>query len=264
VLTLYFILAAVGGYLLGSIPFGLVLTKAAGLGDIRSIGSGNIGATNVMRTGRKDLALATLVLDAGKAGIALFLARTIAGNESPFQIDFGLLAGFAAFIGQCFPVWLGFKGGKGVATYFGLLLVGMPPLGAVAGIGLLSAATNIATPERVGGRDPEQRAALGQRIDHRRRHGDLARGHGCDRHRDRHRHGSRRTVEHPRWLGDRRCGARRRDRHVDRRHGPARSLRQVARRSAWDAHGRPDPRRRDRRHCWPVLRAVWPAFGRSR
>jgi glycerol-3-phosphate acyltransferase PlsY len=134
VLTLYFILAAVGGYLLGSIPFGLVLTKAAGLGDIRSIGSGNIGATNVMRTGRKDLALATLVLDAGKAGIALFLARTIAGNESPFQIEFGLLAGFAAFIGHCFPVWLGFKGGKGVATYFGLLLVGMPPLGAVAGI----------------------------------------------------------------------------------------------------------------------------------
>jgi glycerol-3-phosphate acyltransferase PlsY len=80
VLPLYFILAAVGGYLLGSIPFGLVLTKAAGLGDIRNIGSGNIGATNVLRTGRKDIALATLVLDAGKAGIALFLARLIVGT----------------------------------------------------------------------------------------------------------------------------------------------------------------------------------------
>jgi glycerol-3-phosphate acyltransferase PlsY len=134
VLPLYFILAAVGGYLLGSIPFGLVITKAAGLGDIRTIGSGNIGATNVLRTGRKDLALATLVLDAGKAGIALFLARLIAGNEATYQLEFGLVAGFAAFIGHCFPVWLGFKGGKGVATYFGLLLVGMPPLGVVIGI----------------------------------------------------------------------------------------------------------------------------------
>lgn len=139
-LYLYFILAAAGGYLLGSIPFGLVLTKAAGLGDIRTIGSGNIGATNVLRTGRKDLALATLVLDAGKAGIALLLARLIAGNENPFQIELGLVAGFAAFIGHCFPVWLGFKGGKGVATYFGLLLVGMPPLGVVIGITWLAVA----------------------------------------------------------------------------------------------------------------------------
>ena len=139
-LTLYFILAAVGGYLLGSIPFGLVLTKAAGLGDIRQIGSGNIGATNVLRTGRKDIALATLVLDAGKAGIALFLARLIAGNDAPFEIELGLVAGFAAFIGHCFPVWLQFKGGKGVATYFGLLLVGMPPLGVVAGITWLAVA----------------------------------------------------------------------------------------------------------------------------
>lgn len=139
-LTLYFILAAVGGYLLGSIPFGLVLTKAAGLGDIRTIGSGNIGATNVLRTGRKDLALATLVLDAGKAGIALFLARLIAGGDAPFQIELGLVAGFAAFIGHCYPVWLQFKGGKGVATYFGLLLVGMPPLGVVIGITWLAVA----------------------------------------------------------------------------------------------------------------------------
>ena len=114
-LPLYFILAAAGGYLLGSIPFGLVLTKAAGLGDIRTIGSGNIGATNVLRTGRKDLALATLLLDAGKAGIALFLARLIAGNDAVYEIEFGLVAGFAAFIGHCYPVWLQFKGGKGVA-----------------------------------------------------------------------------------------------------------------------------------------------------
>jgi len=134
VLYLSFILAAAGGYLLGSVPFGLVITKAAGLGDIRTIGSGNIGATNVLRTGRKDLALATLLLDAGKAGIALFLARLVAGSENPLQLELGLVAGFAAFIGHCFPAWLGFKGGKGVATYFGLLLVGMPPLGLVIGI----------------------------------------------------------------------------------------------------------------------------------
>jgi glycerol-3-phosphate acyltransferase PlsY len=140
VLLFYFILAAVGGYLLGSIPFGLVLTKAAGLGDIRQIGSGNIGATNVLRTGRKDLALATLVLDAGKAGIALFLARLLAGNDTPYQIELGLVAGFAAFIGHCYPAWLQFKGGKGVATYFGLLLVGMPPLGIVIGITWLAVA----------------------------------------------------------------------------------------------------------------------------
>lgn len=133
-LVLYFILAAAGGYLLGSIPFGLVITRAAGLGDIRNIGSGNIGATNVLRTGRKDLALATVILDAGKAGIALFAARLIAGTENPLQIEFGLVAGFFAFLGHCFPVWLGFRGGKGVATYFGLLLVGMPPLGVVIGI----------------------------------------------------------------------------------------------------------------------------------
>ena len=139
-LLFYFILAAVGGYLLGSIPFGLVLTKAAGLGDIRQIGSGNIGATNVLRTGRKDLALATLVLDAGKAGIALFLARLLAGNDTPYQIELGLVAGFAAFIGHCYPAWLQFKGGKGVATYFGLLLVGMPPLGVVIGITWLAVA----------------------------------------------------------------------------------------------------------------------------
>jgi len=119
--------------LLGSIPFGLVITRAAGLGDIRSIGSGNIGATNVLRTGRKDLALATLLLDAGKAAIALVVARWLSGG-SPYEIEIGLVAGAFAFLGHCYPVWLGFKGGKGVATYFGLLLFGMPPLGVVVGV----------------------------------------------------------------------------------------------------------------------------------
>ena len=128
-LVFQFVLAALGGYLLGSIPFGLVLTRAAGLGDIRSIGSGNIGATNVLRTGRKDIALATLLLDAGKAAIALVIARWLSGQE-----EMGLVAGAAAFIGHCFPIWLNFKGGKGVATYFGLLLFGMPPLGLAIGV----------------------------------------------------------------------------------------------------------------------------------
>lgn len=139
-LALYFILAAAGGYLLGSIPFGLVITRAAGLGDIREIGSGNIGATNVLRTGRKDLALATLVLDAGKAAAALLIARAIVG-ESDQQIEIGLTAGAAAFIGHCYPVWLGFKGGKGVATFFGVLFAGVWPLGVIAGITWLAMAT---------------------------------------------------------------------------------------------------------------------------
>lgn len=143
-LAFFFILAAVGGYLLGSIPFGLVLTRAAGLGDIRSIGSGNIGATNVLRTGRKDIALATLLLDAGKAAIALLLARLFAelagvGEETTRQI--GLAAGAAAFIGHCFPVWLQFKGGKGVATFFGVLFAGVWPLGVISGVTWLAVAT---------------------------------------------------------------------------------------------------------------------------
>jgi glycerol-3-phosphate acyltransferase PlsY len=140
VLALYFILAAVGGYLLGSIPFGLVITRAAGLGDIREIGSGNIGATNVLRTGRKDLALATLVLDAGKAALALLIARELAG-ASEFRIELGLAAGAAAFIGHCYPVWLGFKGGKGVATFFGVLFAGVWPIGVIAGITWIAMAT---------------------------------------------------------------------------------------------------------------------------
>jgi glycerol-3-phosphate acyltransferase PlsY len=109
------------GYLLGSIPFGLILTRAAGLGDIRSIGSGNIGATNVLRTGNKKLAAATLLLDALKATAAAVIGWYFFGEEA------GLLAGFAAFLGHLFPVWLGFKGGKGVATYIGTLL-GVAPM----------------------------------------------------------------------------------------------------------------------------------------
>jgi glycerol-3-phosphate acyltransferase PlsY len=109
--------AAVGGYLLGSIPFGLVLTRLAGLGDIREVGSGNIGATNVLRTGRKDLALATLLLDAAKAGIAAAIFGLL------FNPTAGLIAGAAAFFGHCFPAWLNFKGGKGMATFVGTVLV---------------------------------------------------------------------------------------------------------------------------------------------
>ncbi|HAQ33898.1 MAG TPA: acyl-phosphate glycerol 3-phosphate acyltransferase, partial [Alphaproteobacteria bacterium] len=110
------------------IPFGLVITKLAGLGDIRAIGSGNIGATNVLRTGRKDLALATLVLDAGKAGIAALIFTALIGTEA------GLVAGGAAFFGHCFPVWLGFKGGKGVATFYGTILAVAWPVGVLAAL----------------------------------------------------------------------------------------------------------------------------------
>ena len=109
------------GYLLGSIPFGLLLTRMAGHGDLRSIGSGNIGATNVLRTGNKKLAAATLLLDALKATLAADIAHAV------FAQNAGLIAGFAAFIGHLFPIWLGFKGGKGVATYIGTLL-GVAPL----------------------------------------------------------------------------------------------------------------------------------------
>lgn len=110
-----YLFAAFGGYLAGSVPFGLLLTKMAGLGDIREIGSGNIGATNVYRTGRKDLALATLLLDSLKAGlIALFFSYF-------FDRHVGFVAGAAAFAGHCYPLWLKFRGGKGVATYAGLL-----------------------------------------------------------------------------------------------------------------------------------------------
>ena len=112
---MHYLIAGSGGYLLGSIPFGLVITRLAGLGDIREIGSGNIGATNVLRTGRKDLAFATLLGDSLKAGMAVLLFTVL------FNRNIGLIAGAAAFLGHCYPVWLGFKGGKGIATYAGLL-----------------------------------------------------------------------------------------------------------------------------------------------
>ncbi|MBA4776921.1 MULTISPECIES: glycerol-3-phosphate 1-O-acyltransferase PlsY [Agrobacterium] len=113
-------LAALLGYLLGSIPFGLLLTRMAGLGDVRKIGSGNIGATNVLRTGNKKLAAATLLLDALKGTAAVLVANALWGYEA------SLVAGFFAFLGHLFPVWLGFKGGKGVATYIGVLLGAAP------------------------------------------------------------------------------------------------------------------------------------------
>ena len=115
------------GYLLGSIPFGLLLTRLAGLGDIRSIGSGNIGATNVLRTGRKSLAAATLVLDALKGAAAVLIARALVYDE-----NIVLLAGLAAVLGHLFPVWLGFKGGKGVAAGLGVLLATAWPIGVAA------------------------------------------------------------------------------------------------------------------------------------
>lgn len=104
------------GYLLGSIPFGLVLTKAAGLGDVRAIGSGNIGATNVLRTGRKGLAAATLLLDAAKGAAAVLAAGLIWPDQ-----QYGALAAIGAFLGHLFPVWLRFRGGKGVATLAGIV-----------------------------------------------------------------------------------------------------------------------------------------------
>ena len=110
----YMLAAFLGGYALGAIPFGLILTRAAGLGDVRSIGSGNIGATNVLRTGNKGLAAATLLLDALKGTLAAYLGARV-------SMEIGMLAALGALLGHLFPVWLGFKGGKGVATYLGIL-----------------------------------------------------------------------------------------------------------------------------------------------
>jgi glycerol-3-phosphate acyltransferase PlsY len=115
------------GYLFGSIPFGLLLTRAAGLGDIRAIGSGNIGATNVLRTGRRGLAAATLLLDAAKGAAAVLLARALAGPDA------ALWAGLGAVLGHTFPVWLSFRGGKGVATGYGVLIAAAWPVGLLAG-----------------------------------------------------------------------------------------------------------------------------------
>jgi glycerol-3-phosphate acyltransferase PlsY len=122
---LSFLAAAVVSYLLGSIPFGLVITRAAGLGDVRKIGSGNIGATNVLRTGRRGLAAATLVLDALKGVVAVLVAKYFWPGDAVF------IAGIAVFLGHCFPIWLGFKGGKGVATFIGILLGIAWPVGVI-------------------------------------------------------------------------------------------------------------------------------------
>jgi acyl phosphate:glycerol-3-phosphate acyltransferase len=119
-------IVAVLAYLLGSIPFGVLITRAMGLGDLRQIGSGNIGATNVLRTGNKAAAAATLVLDAAKGGIAVLLARAFVGPDA------AQVAGLAAFLGHLYPVWLGFKGGKGVATFLGTLLALAWPAGLAA------------------------------------------------------------------------------------------------------------------------------------
>jgi acyl phosphate:glycerol-3-phosphate acyltransferase len=117
----------VGGYLLGSIPFGVIATQLGGAGDIRKVGSGNIGATNVLRTGRRDLALITLLGDAGKGAAAVLIAGAV---FSPLA---AVVAGGAALLGHLFPVWLGFKGGKGVATFFGILFAVAWPVGLAAG-----------------------------------------------------------------------------------------------------------------------------------
>lgn len=122
--TAALILWALAGYALGSVPFGLVLARVMSLGDLRQIGSGNIGATNVLRTGNKTAASLTLLLDAGKGAAALLLARALTGTEDAAQI-----AGLAAMLGHCYPVWLRFAGGKGVATFIGLMLALAWPAG---------------------------------------------------------------------------------------------------------------------------------------
>jgi len=119
----YYAGAAIFGYVLGSIPFGLLFTYLAGAGDVRKIGSGNIGATNVLRTGKRWAALATLLCDAGKGGAAVLVARALYGS------DMAVFAGLGAFLGHIFPVWLGFKGGKGVATLLGVTLAIYWPVG---------------------------------------------------------------------------------------------------------------------------------------
>ncbi len=128
-MTIPIILACLlGGYLLGSIPFGVIATRLGGAGDIRTIGSGNIGATNVLRTGRKDLAALTLIGDVGKGVVAVLIAHALWGDTA------GALAGGAAFLGHLYPVWLKFQGGKGVATFFGIMLAVAWPVGVLAAL----------------------------------------------------------------------------------------------------------------------------------
>ncbi len=136
-------LTAFLSYLLGAIPFGILITRAMGLGDLRAIGSGNIGATNVLRTGHRGAALATLLMDALKGAAAVLMARWVAGEDA------AQLAGLAAFLGHLYPVWLNFKGGKGVATFLGILLalawpVGLAACGAWALAAALSRTSSVA------------------------------------------------------------------------------------------------------------------------
>jgi acyl phosphate:glycerol-3-phosphate acyltransferase len=139
-------LVALLAYLLGSVPFGIVITRAFGLGDLRKIGSGNIGATNVLRTGNKPAAAATLILDAAKGAVAVLMARYMVGEDA------AQLAGLAAFLGHLFPAWLGFKGGKGVATFLGILLALAWPVGlaACATWAVVAAATRISSAAAMG------------------------------------------------------------------------------------------------------------------
>ena len=131
------IVLALTGYLLGSIPFGVILTRLFGAGDLRQIGSGNIGATNVLRTGRKELAAATLILDGAKGAVAVLLARQFLPELGQ---NGAMIAGAAAMIGHCYPVWLKFRGGKGVATLLGLSLALAWPIGVVFAVVWLAAA----------------------------------------------------------------------------------------------------------------------------
>ena len=133
IVAVYIAAAVAGGYLLGSIPFGVIATRFGGLGDIRNVGSGNIGANNVLRTGRKDLALITLIGDGGKGLAAVLIARALLAGAGHDTAEAGaVLAGGSAFIGHLFPVWLKFRGGKGMATFLGVLLAIAWPVGLLA------------------------------------------------------------------------------------------------------------------------------------
>jgi acyl phosphate:glycerol-3-phosphate acyltransferase len=133
-MSVNFLVALMLGYLVGSIPFGVLITRAMGLGDVRGIGSGNIGATNVLRTGHKGAALATLLLDGGKGAVAVLVARAVAGEPA------ALFAALGAFLGHLFPIWIGFRGGKGVATFLGITLALAWPAGVAACVTWLATA----------------------------------------------------------------------------------------------------------------------------
>ncbi len=130
----HYALAALFGYLLGSIPFGLIFVKLAGGGDVRQIGSGNIGATNVLRTGKKGIAAATFLCDAGKGAAAVLVLRVLYGN------DMAVFGALGAVLGHLFPVWLGFRGGKGISTFFGVTFALCWPVGLMAGATWLAVA----------------------------------------------------------------------------------------------------------------------------